>query len=168
MGLGYRALPTRWNIDLGRIDDQVKVRGFRIELGEIEAVLSQHPAVRETVVLAQEDVSDHQRLVAYVVAGNSQHLLSVTCVPIEVARIWCLPVFVQIEALPLTPNGKVDRQALPAPNQPDLNWTKRSCPPLPLKQSWPRSGQESVSSRWAFMTTSLSWAGIPSSLSRYL
>ena len=39
---------------LGRIDHQVKIRGFRIELGEIEAGLRQHPAVRETIVLAQE------------------------------------------------------------------------------------------------------------------
>ncbi|WP_258003824.1 non-ribosomal peptide synthetase [Fischerella thermalis] len=39
---------------LGRLDDQVKLRGFRIELGEIEAVLSQHPALREVVVLIRE------------------------------------------------------------------------------------------------------------------
>lgn len=51
---------------LGRIDDQVKLRGFRIELGEIETVLNQHPAVRETVVIAHEDVSDNKRLIAYV------------------------------------------------------------------------------------------------------
>lgn len=47
---------------IGRIDHQVKIRGFRIELGEIEAALSQHPAVRESVVIARED-----SLAAYVV-----------------------------------------------------------------------------------------------------
>jgi|GEM_PF-960638 len=39
----------------GRIDNQVKLRGHRIELGEIEAVLTQHPNVKEAVVLVNNE-----------------------------------------------------------------------------------------------------------------
>jgi len=80
---------------IGRADDQIKVRGFRIEPGEIEAALRQHPAVWESVVVAQQETSESdqragingpspissgsQRLVAFVVprerfqaAGSSE------------------------------------------------------------------------------------------------
>ncbi|MFT7866116.1 MULTISPECIES: non-ribosomal peptide synthetase [Amycolatopsis] len=62
-------LPDGRLVFLGRADDQVKIRGYRIELGEIESVLAEHPAVGQTVVVAQDG-----RLIAYAVpaAGRDE------------------------------------------------------------------------------------------------
>jgi hypothetical protein len=106
---------------LGRRDHQVKVRGYRIELGEIEAVLCEHPAVRESVVIAREEAGGLKRLVAYLVRNGEP---AVTATAIQVFLKDRLPdhmipsALVFLEALPITPNGKVDRRALPEPDQP--------------------------------------------------
>ena len=105
---------------LGRIDQQVKIRGNRIELGEIETTLLQHPAVRETVCVASAASGIGKRLIAYVVAAqNSSALLDELRQFLkEKLPEYMLPsAFVFLPALPLTSNGKVDRQALPAPEQ---------------------------------------------------
>ncbi|MGV2831540.1 amino acid adenylation domain-containing protein [Myxosarcina sp. GI1(2024)] len=108
------------NIELiGRIDNQVKLRGFRIELGEIEAAIARHPAVRETVVVVQEESADSRNLVAYVVAQNEQTPTISELRSFLESKLpsYMVPAaFVTLETLPLTPNGKVDRKALPAPS----------------------------------------------------
>jgi amino acid adenylation domain-containing protein len=154
---------------LGRIDHQVKIRGFRIELGEIESVLSQHPAVRETVVVAREDdrnadcglgiaegetenskseirnPKSEKRLVAYVVPKRQQ-----TCTRSELNSFlrqklpdYMLPsAFVFLDGLPLNPNGKVDRKSLPAPG-----WTR---PGIEETFVAPRNGVErAIAGIWA-------------------
>lgn len=57
---------------LGRLDEQVKIRGYRIELGEIESLLSQHPSVQQTVVIAQENLPNEKHLIAYVAFARQQ------------------------------------------------------------------------------------------------
>ncbi|ARV58892.1 hypothetical protein BZZ01_09835 [Nostocales cyanobacterium HT-58-2] len=100
---------------LGRLDNQVKIRGYRIELGEIEIILSQHPGIREVVVLARENLHGEKRLVAYLVANQQpapsidelRHFLK------EKLPEYMMPSsFLVLKTLPLTPNGKVDHHAL--------------------------------------------------------
>ncbi|AEI42895.1 amino acid adenylation domain-containing protein [Paenibacillus mucilaginosus KNP414] len=107
----------------GRKDQQVKLRGYRIELGEIRSRLSEHPAVRQAVVIDRNDGSGKKYLCAYIVqtAGNSADLT-----PDQTAELkqhlhdrlpeYMVPAFfVGIADVPLTANGKIDRKALPEP-----------------------------------------------------
>lgn len=105
---------------LGRTDNQVKIHGYRIELGEIEAVLNQHPAVRESVVVARErESSGDKDLIGYIVPMDASALsnleLLTSYLSKELPNYMVPSVFITLDTLPLTPNGKVDRNALPAP-----------------------------------------------------
>jgi amino acid adenylation domain-containing protein len=109
---------------LGRMDHQVKIRGFRIELGEIEATLSQHPGVRESVVIVRTDSPGDKRLVAYLVIDKHLALSTSELRGYLKERLpeYMLPAaFVMVDAIPLTSNGKVDRQALPGPTSTSLD-----------------------------------------------
>jgi len=104
---------------LARIDDQVKIRGFRIEPGEIESTLAQHPAVKETAVIARPMTSGESRLIAYIVADQGQALTTsgVRSFLKDKLPDYMIPAtFLFLDSLPLMRNGKVDRQALPLPD----------------------------------------------------
>ncbi|MGF7029218.1 amino acid adenylation domain-containing protein [Paenibacillus mucilaginosus] len=107
----------------GRKDQQVKLRGYRIELGEIQSRLSEHPAVRQAVVIDRSDESGKPYLCAYIVqtAGNSADLTPDQTAELKQYLRGRLPeymvpaFFIGIAAVPLTSNGKIDRRALPEP-----------------------------------------------------
>jgi hypothetical protein len=114
----------RWRSDgaieyLGRRDHQVKIRGYRIELGEIEARLSEHPRVREAVVLARDDEPGNKRLVGYYTSAVAEGELTVEelrrYLSARLPEFMVPAAYVRLEEMPLTPNGKLDRRALPAP-----------------------------------------------------
>jgi amino acid adenylation domain-containing protein len=111
---------------LGRFDFQVKIQGVRIELGEIEATLAQHPAVNKTVVTAWEDDFGNKRLVAYVAPEPGQPLTGQELRGFLQGKLssYMLPsTFVILDTFPLNPNGKIDRRALPAPDQVQIDRT---------------------------------------------
>jgi|GEM_PF-552479 len=100
---------------LGRLDQQVKVRGFRIELGEIEAVLSQHPNVREAVVVVRGE-AEEKRLFAYVCGEFEAAATELRNYLKEYLPEYMVPVaFIVLDKMPLSNSGKVDRKRLPEP-----------------------------------------------------
>ena len=117
-GDSARYLPDGTLEFLGRLDRQVKIRGYRIEPGEIEVLLEQHAAVRQALVVLNEDAGE-KRLVAYLVPAQQR-----SHVPANELRQYLLErlpdyavpaTFAWLDVLPLTSNGKVDLQALPLP-----------------------------------------------------
>jgi amino acid adenylation domain-containing protein len=101
---------------LGRTDGQIKLRGFRIELGEIEELLRSHAAVKEAVVVAQDDAITGPGLVAYFVPAPDWQ---VTIGELTGMLRQNLPEhmtprsYVALKEFPRMPNGKVNRGALP-------------------------------------------------------
>ncbi|WP_165760192.1 condensation domain-containing protein, partial [Niastella populi] len=111
----------RWlpdgNIEfIGRKDDQVKIRGYRIEPGEIAHALLSHEEIKEAVVLAKENGSGENELVAYITSNVALNTSDLRGYLKEQLPAYMLPAhFVQLKEIPLTANGKVDKKLLPSP-----------------------------------------------------
>jgi amino acid adenylation domain-containing protein len=133
-----RILPDGCLVYMGRKDHQVKIRGAKVEIGEIEAVLSEHPQIKQSVVLAFDRSGGDKYLTAYIVR-RSQPAPTVTDINDFLRnRIpdYMIPsAFVFLESLPLS-NGKVDRNALPKPDdkRPELS-TSYALPRNEMEQS---------------------------------
>ena len=115
-----RYLPDGTIEFLGRIDHQVKIRGFRIELGEIETLLTQHPKIRETVVIVRENARENQVLVAYFIPTSEYIPSSIELREFLSRKLphYMIPnVFIPLEQFPLTINGKIDLQNIPLASQ---------------------------------------------------
>ncbi|MBN1481964.1 amino acid adenylation domain-containing protein [candidate division KSB1 bacterium] len=113
-------LPSGQIVFQGRVDHQIKIRGFRVELGEIQALVDSIKDVKESLVVAREDVENQQRIVAYVILkeGGTFDPAPFNDILREKLPGYMLPAsYVQLEDFPLTPNGKIDRKALPIPDQ---------------------------------------------------
>ena len=90
----------------------MKLRGYRIELAEIEAVLRQHPQVRDSAVILQEDLP---QLVGYIVPRKQSVAVDMHLGDFLRQHLpeYMVPsTFVSLKFLPLTANGKVNRNHL--------------------------------------------------------
>ena len=119
-----RAIVGRWLPNgeiafLGRMDEQVKVRGYRVEPSEVSTVLSQHPAVQESLVIATDDAPGEKQLVAYLVLAVGVTVSATALREYLRQRVpdYMVPAsFVAIPQLPVTEQGKVNRAGLPGVN----------------------------------------------------
>ncbi|OZY86399.1 hypothetical protein CBP51_05060 [Cellvibrio mixtus] len=129
---------------IGRIDNQVKIRGFRMELGEIEYHLVAIDGIDEAVVVASSISGHEKRLVGYVVdsqapgdsdARNSRIAEIIEALKRVLPEYMVPRVYVFMTAMPLTPSGKVNRKALPAPQEQDLQKNAYVPAENPLQQT---------------------------------
>lgn len=103
----------------GRIDDVVNTGGVKVAAGLVTAVLTEHPAVRQALVLGVPDPEWGQAVGAAVVAAPGtdreelraelEHAVRARHGAAAVPRRWAWP-----DELPLLPTGKPDRAAVAA------------------------------------------------------
>lgn len=114
---------------IGRKDNQVKIRGYRIEPGEIESVMSNHPAIKDAVVLPLDGDNGSKYLCAYFVPKAAITLQELKAYLAEQLPEYMIPGrFVFLERIPVTANGKTDRKKLPLPGATERTLTDEDMP----------------------------------------
>jgi len=134
-----RRLPNGCFVHLGRKDFQVKIRGNRVEIAEVEAALLSCAQIKEAAVIAKNDTSGDQKLIAYLVRSGTSLITESDIRRVLEAKLpaYMVPtIYVFLEKLPVTGIGKVDKRALPEPNK--LNASER------VDYSAPRNDTERI------------------------
>lgn len=99
----------------GRIDAQTKIQDSRVELAEIESTLLKHPEVKSALVVAIEDESGDNRLVAYITTKSKSRINTDALREFLKQRLHdhFLPsTFVTLDNLPSIQSSKADRSAV--------------------------------------------------------
>ena len=102
-------------IFLGRKDHLIKSRGYRIDLAEIQSVISNHPQVKQSIVIAIPDELIGNRIAVHVVSNNGGSLQKDDIKKYCAERLakYMVPEMVEFhQALPMTSSGKIDRKQL--------------------------------------------------------
>ena len=120
-----RMLPNGCLLHLGRKDFFVKVRGYRVDIEEIEAALLELPGIKEAVVVARNNNTGDEQLVAYLVPTTwpGPDVSELRTFLREKLPEYMIPAaFVALDTMPLTATRKIDRKALPEPStsRPDM------------------------------------------------
>lgn len=104
-------------IHVGRKDLQVKIRGYRVNINELEKLMLAHPGVKHVAVLSQTKQNDEPYLVAYY-ATTKDAMPTAAQLRIylnERVPDYMIPsAFIKLDVLPTAPSGKVDRCAITA------------------------------------------------------
>jgi len=100
---------------VGRSDEQVKIQGYRVELGEIEQHMLELPSVKEAVVLAKEDESKHNILLAYITTQEGKEIDAEQLkfeLALSIPEYMVPQAIITLDSMPLTANGKIDKKGL--------------------------------------------------------
>ncbi|HLG54333.1 MAG TPA: amino acid adenylation domain-containing protein [Vicinamibacterales bacterium] len=123
-----------------RADTQVKVRGYRVEIAEIEAALATSSAIRQSVVVAEEQAGSTQ-LIGFFTSDVLEDVAQLRGHLEQSLPNYMVPSrLVQVDRIPVTPNGKVDRAQL---------LSMSAVAPVAVRRSEPTALEQLLKQTWA-------------------